>query len=314
MDDHLYVGGVCSESGRERCRLFEYSLSFNTWDVFDTHLAEFTLVSYKSKLLLIGGVEHEFHTLSSSKKTPINEVWQLNNESYKLEEADVPSMKIRRKCAHAVSHKKHLVVVGGDDDQTVRTIEVYNDDTHEWLFAPNLPQSSSVQSVVIHHGGDLYIQLRLLNEHGSSLRVFWASLDSITTHYSSVPNDVNSFWTEILLPRDVDIHTNLMLYQGYLVVMGSYRFSIHPNQNAVFVYHPSACTCWVEVASVEHFGNKVCIIHVSRTEFLMFGLNLDVRVEEVLLLLSFQGIEFYFATVLQSTFGIICNSICVEPK
>ena len=39
-------GGVCSYSGRDKCRLFEYSLSANTWDMFDTHVNDFPLAIY----------------------------------------------------------------------------------------------------------------------------------------------------------------------------------------------------------------------------------------------------------------------------
>ena len=71
FNDHLYVGGVCNDSGREKCRLFEYSLSANTWDMFDTHIADFALASYKSTLMLIGGLEYRFCRFHSSEKSPM---------------------------------------------------------------------------------------------------------------------------------------------------------------------------------------------------------------------------------------------------
>ena len=60
LNDHLYIGGVYPGSEQEMCRLFEYSVSLNTWDIFDIDLADFALASYQSKVLLLGGRECKF--------------------------------------------------------------------------------------------------------------------------------------------------------------------------------------------------------------------------------------------------------------
>ena len=141
LNDHLYVGaGAMGGSERDKCRLFEYSVTLNTWDIIDTHLAEFALASYHSKLILVGGRECEFdyHGLRT-QKPPTNKVWFLDDR-YQFQEAEIPPMNKSRKCALAIGHENHLIVVGGDDSEP-RTVEIYDDETKKWLFAPSLPES-----------------------------------------------------------------------------------------------------------------------------------------------------------------------------
>ena len=165
LNDHLYVGaGAICGSEHDKCRLFEYSVMLNTWDILDTHLAEFALASYHSKLILLGGRECEFDSTQKTK-SPTNKIWFLDDQ-YQLQEAEIPPMNKPRKSALAVSHKNHLIVVGGDDGKS-KTVEIYDDETKKWLFAPSLPETSQLQSIVMHPDGNLYIQL----SHGMSSRV-----------------------------------------------------------------------------------------------------------------------------------------------
>lgn len=75
MNDRLYVGGVFRCTIPDRCRLFEYTLSKDAWDMLDTNISEFALASFESKLVLIGGLEHKVHDFEHSSRSLTNKVW-----------------------------------------------------------------------------------------------------------------------------------------------------------------------------------------------------------------------------------------------
>ena len=136
VNDCLYVGGVLLGSIPDRCRLFEYTLSIDTWDILDTNISEFALASFESKLVLIGGREYNFEHSSGSLLT--NKVWVLS-EQYELQDTTVPPMNTKRKSAHAVGHGKHLIVAGGGDSEETMMVEVYDSDTKTWFLTQPLP-------------------------------------------------------------------------------------------------------------------------------------------------------------------------------
>jgi hypothetical protein len=277
LNDHLYVGaGAICGSGRDKCRLFEYSITLNTWDILDTHLAEFALASYHSKLILLGGREYECdgHGLCTPKtKSPTNKLWFLDDQ-YQFQEAEIPPMNKSRKSALAVGHENHLVVVGGDDDKS-RTIEIYDDESNKWLFAPSLPETSQLQSVVMHPDGNLYIQL----SHIMSSRILWATLKSLSD--SCTPNiqqsndsESTSFWNEI--PNSLDsVFSNLMLCHGNLLILGG-SYQIQRDKKYLFVYQPSNPTQrWIDIADVPidlyKYTQFASIISLPDNQLLLFG-------------------------------------------
>lgn len=294
LNDHLYVGaGAICGSERDRCRLFEYSIALDTWDILDTHLAEFALASYHSKLTLLGGREYEFdgHGMCTlENKSPTNKLWILDDQ-YQFQEAEIPPMNKSRKSALAVGYKNHLIVVGGDDDKS-KTIEIYDDETRKWLFAPSLPETSQLQSIIMHPNGNLYIQL----SHAMSSRVFWATLTSLSN--SCTPNvqesdtESTSLWKEI--PNSLDtVFSNLMLCHSNLLVLGGSHQ--HSNEKYVFIYQPSDPTQrWIDIADVPidlhkytQSASRAHIISLPDDKLLLFGRGETWT--EVMFLISFHG-------------------------
>jgi hypothetical protein len=304
LNDHLYVGaGAFCGSGRDKCRLFEYCITLNTWDILDTHLAEFALASYHSKLILLGGREYECdgHGLCTLKtKSPTNKLWFLDDQ-YQFQEAEIPSMNKSRKSALAVGHKNHLIVVGGDDDKS-KTIEIYDDETNKWLFAPSLPPSlletSQLQSVVMHPDGNLYIQL----SHVMSSRVLWATLKSLSDSCTpNVQQSINSestpFWKEI--PNSLDsVFSNLFLCHGNLLILGG-SYQIQHDKKYVFVYRPSNPTQrWIDIADVPidlykytQSASMARIISLPDNQLLLFGHSGTWT--DVMFLISFHGTNIH---------------------
>ena len=313
LNDHLYVGGLYCGSERDKCRLFEYSPLLNTWDVVDIHLAEFALASYKLKLVLLGGTEYDFHcnsVCSPTSKGPTNKVWFLNDQ-YQLQEAVIPPMKKQRTFALAVGHEEHLIVVGGDKgDSESTTIEIYDGQTKKWLYAPALPKTSRVQSIVMHPDGNLYVQL----EHQMSSRILCTTLTSLSDS-DFQESDASSFWKEISCSPDVVV-SNLMLCQGYLFLIGGSHDSSDLRQ--LYVYRPSDRTrSWINIADVsvdlhKYTVNMAHIVSISDNRFLLLGHSGNWM--EVMFLLLFHGtlkyrIMYYLCLLFARVIGSICYII-----
>ena len=273
LNDHLYIGGVYPGSQREMCRLFEYSVSLNTWDIFDIDLADFALASYQSKLLLLGGRECKFDPngfCRTKSESPTKKVWILDDQ-YQLQEADILPMNKPRKSALAVGHEDHLIVAGGDGGESV-TIEIYDGQTKKWLFAPTLPKTSHVylQSVVVHHG-NLYVQLSPMMSSSILCATLKLLNNSRTSEIHKI-NDGSSFWKEIPCPFN-RIYSNLMLCQDHLFVLGG---SLENNWY-LFAHQPTTPDkLWINIADVsvslhDYSLGVVRIISVSDNKLLLFG-------------------------------------------
>ena len=293
LNNHLYVGaGVFSGTEHDKCRLYEYSLTLNTWDIFDTHLAEFALASYRSRLILLGGRECEFGQSSfctPKTKSLTNKIWFLDDQ-YQFQEADIPPMNKPRKSALATSHEDHLIVVGGDVGES-KTIEIYDDQTKKWLFAPTLPKGSQLQSIVMHTDGILYIQLT----HHMSSKVLWATLKSLNDSCTADVRENNDLkiWKEIVtLDR---VFSNLMLCQDNLFLLGG---SHGDEKKYVFICQPSDPTQrWINIADVpvdlsEYYAGIARIVSLSDDQFLLFGYCGTWT--EVMFLIKFHGTNLNF--------------------
>ena len=305
-------------SERDKCRFFEYSVTLNTWDIIDTHLAEFALASYHSKLMLVGGRECEFdyHGLCT-QKPPTNKVWFLGDR-YQFQEAEIPPMNKSRKCALAIGHENHLIVVGGDDGEP-RTVEIYDDETKKWLFAPSLPESQQLlQSVVMHSDGNLYIQLS---------KVLWATLKSLNdscTPNVQESNNLTSFWKEI--PNSLDrIHSNLTLCQDNLLILGS-SLQIQQDEKYMFIYRPyDPSQQWIDIADVpldlhKYTTNMSHIISLPGDQLLLFGQSGYWK--EVMLLISFQGTAMFlyinvllgWLVIIFKAYGVVFDAQFIKYK
>ena len=273
LNNHLYIGGLYCGSKRDKCRLFEYSVTLNTWDLFDIDVAEFALVSYQSKLLLLGGREYKFdHNgfCTSKGASPTKKVWMLN-EQYHLQEADIPPMNTPRTYAHAIGHQNYLIIVGGDDDNS-NTVEIYDGEMKKWFFAPSLPKASQLQSIVLDPNGNLYIQLA----HGISSKVLWTTIKALNESCSPTVQESNNstlFWQEI--PDSLDrVHSNLVLCQDNLLILGG---SHQHNEKYMFVYRPSTATQkWIDIADVprdllKYTASIIHIVSLSDDQLLFLG-------------------------------------------
>ena len=105
-------------------------------------VCDFTLASFSSKLVLVGGCYFS--------KVCTNQVYYLDLE---LEWEELPPMPTRRAHAVAVGYQKHLVVAGGRNDKDLTDVEVYNSDSKQWKTVKPLPEAFvGGLSSVLHDG------------------------------------------------------------------------------------------------------------------------------------------------------------------
>ena len=321
LKDCVYVGGLCG-TVQDKCRLFIYSLSADTWNMLDTEVYHYSLALYESKITLIGGNFCTLRNYNSSCWSETDKVWVLSDE-YELQDKVIPRMLVKRKSAHTISHGKHLVVAGGDKGEA-KTVEVYNSGSKMWLFASpkGLPQSLDVRSSVLHPDGNWYVQL--MGERADIIdgAVFYASINSLIASCTSQPMAESSCtpgsaecssWEEHSKPPNV--FSNLALHQNHLILIGNTnRYS---SEVSFYIYSSSA-ECWLEVASVpseymyipDHLPmhkqfDSAYIATISSHQFLLMGEVVNRRsvkeFRDTMLCTSLQG---KFNTVISMKFTI----------
>ena len=128
----VYVGGGVTDSpwvSGDRY-VHVYDTATNTWTDVLSPVKFAALVVYEAQLVLAGGQE-------MATGRPTNELWALSEET-RLWSQPLPPFSVPRFAASAVSHDRHLVVVGGWDGDTVfDAVEVYARD--HWIRTAPLP-------------------------------------------------------------------------------------------------------------------------------------------------------------------------------
>ena len=165
----LYVGGRVTGSRRDGARLYVYTGPTTTWRKINTPVYWFSLITYQSQLVLVGGKEY----VGEGRGGPVtNKLWILTEHEWK---ETLPSMTTKRHSASAVVFADNiLVVAGGDDDKgrVIDIVEVYN--SHHWAEAQCLPKPCyRMKSTVL--SGHWY----LMGGVGPGKEVYYTSLNSL---------------------------------------------------------------------------------------------------------------------------------------
>ena len=212
MKDKLYVGGgETPQSYKDDARLCIYTPTTDTWDTLDTPVCWFALTTFRSKLVLIGGL------LCAGEGTGsfTNKVWTLTEQNQLLE--SLPPMKVERHSASAVSHGDCLLVAGGYNPRkmTLDTVEVYNGNGL-WFLAQCLPKPYwDVKSVVLD--GHWY----LIGGYEQGVEVICASIcDLIKTTCYPQPTEIlpSSLWAR--LPDVPHHHSSPCVIGDRLIAIG----------------------------------------------------------------------------------------------
>ena len=192
LKDKVYVGGGTTYSGsrRDEARLYIYTPTTDTWDTpIDTPVYYFSLTTYHSQLVLVGGYEYVSENGGGGLT---NKLWTLSEDGQWQE--TLPPMPTSCIGAPAVSHGDHLLVIGRDYHNN--KAYVYNG--HHWTSAQDPPQQLfTIQSTIFN--GHLY----LMGGEGKVLLpqetyVYSASLDLlIASCQPSETSQPSSVWKRL---------------------------------------------------------------------------------------------------------------------
>ena len=228
---------MISGSYRADARLYIYTPATDTWTTLDTPVYLFTLTTYHSQLVLVGGVEY---VGENAHGRITNKLWTLSKDGQWQE--TLPPMPTPCASTSAVSHGDHLLVIS--DEYPNNKIYVYNG--RHWASAQPPPQwLDSIESTIFN--GHCYL---MGSEHYTSQYtcVYSASLDSLLA--SCQPSQPSSLWKR--LPDVPSEWCYPVVFGNRLVAVGEGS----PTTITSFHAYSSSTQSWV------HLGDDiVCYFH-----------------------------------------------------
>ena len=178
---------------RDRARLYIYTPATNEWATLDTPAYWFSLITYHSQLVLVGGVEYvnEYVPGGPTIDMCTNKLWTLSEDG-QWQETLPPMPTTCGNDASAVSHGDHLLVISRDYTRyhtSNPSNKAYLYNGHHWASAQHPPLwLYSVKSTVFN--GDWYVM-------GDGLTCS-ASLDSLLASCQpSETSEPSSVWKRL---------------------------------------------------------------------------------------------------------------------
>lgn len=250
LDDAIYIAGNENHFNHaEWFVLHKYSLMKKSWYKIPTKVANYALATYRSKVVMIGGVksgpekfsEKVFHVLEDDNCGLEEELNQSLYQRTDLEE------KFRMENACAVSDGDYLIVAGGDSsNNSPKIVRVFNGD--EWhvgkINAESRALTRNVSGRKLNlciHGGNVY----LTHRHNTSTQFFCTALEPLKN--PNFPMTDNCTWNKLEdAPHSSDC-SSLMVLGNHVVTVstiGGYLRS--------YAYLPQSSN-WVIVEEVPIF-------------------------------------------------------------
>ena len=143
LNGKLYVGGGEIYGGSD-AQLLVYSPSEDSWEVIPTPTELYTLATYHSQLVLVGGCDPT--TYKSTSK-----VWLLEDRSW-VPHPTVPDMPVCTSWSPAVGFGDYLIVSGSEQDEGSTAMSVF--DGQNWLSAQALPEKLNIFNIISAVNGD----------------------------------------------------------------------------------------------------------------------------------------------------------------
>ena len=253
LGDKFYVGGGwASGSERDDARLYIHTPTTDTWSHIDTPVYYFTLVTYHSQLVLVGGRKF----VGEDEDGPVtNKLWTLTEHDQWRE--TLPPMTTKRCVASAVEFADNILVAGGGDDngRNVNIVEVY--DGHHWAEAQCLPGPSycnmNMKSAVLN--GHWY----LMGGDGLGKEVYYTSLDSLVASCRPSEKPLPSVWERLPdVPHD---RSSTAVFGNRLIAVGG---GYQSPSSSIHAYSPRTQS-WV------HIGDMPVGLHLTCTAVLPTG-------------------------------------------
>ena len=245
----VYMGGGDTAEGPS-AELLIYDYTSDFWGRIDTPTQWYSVATYRSQLVLVGGVEPLFNAV-------MNKLWVLDKGDWN--ESAIPPMTTERFRSSSVSVGDHLIVAGGDkggNDGRLDVVEVY--DGHKWRTVQSLPQSCSQMRSVVD-GGLWY----LAGGVGQGTKVFYASLKSLT---ATQKVESKLVWEN--LPDGPIEHSTPVIFRKQLTTVGGVTGNSF--SSAIRAYSRDTKT-WERVGELPVTNGFVCVLALPNGQLLMAG-------------------------------------------
>ena len=248
LKDKVYIGGGTASSGSSK--LLIYDFTNDSWEIINTPTAWYSLTTYHSQLVLVGGVD-------SSTRLCMNKLWVLNEQRHWSQ--PFPPMPTNRFGASILSIGDHLIVAGGCGDDPLNVVEVYNG--HQWNKGQALPKPCYwIRSAL--HKGNIYLP------GGMNREVMFAPLESLIA--TTLSDQQTSVWK--YLPDVPQIWSSLVTYQNHLMAVGGQ----YPQSSALHVYSHYT-NSWVHAGELPVACYSPCALALPNGELLVVAGETDRR-------------------------------------
>ena len=246
----VYMGGGDTAEGPS-AELLIYDITKNSWDRINTPTQWYSLVIYRSQLVLVGGVEPAFNAV-------MNKLWVLDRGEW--DESAIPPMTTERFGASSISVGEHLIVAGGDKggiNGRLDVVEVY--DGHAWRTVQSLPQTCSQMKSAVDEG--LWY---LAGGVDQGTKVFYTSLESLTARPQRAESKV--VWG--ILPDAPIGRSTPVIFKMQLMAIGGVTGRLY--SSAIHAYSRDTKK-WVHMGDLPVPNGFVCTLALPNGQLLMAG-------------------------------------------
>ena len=255
LGDKLYVGGGLTSGGEDEARLYIHTPTTDTWSHIDTPVYYFSLVTYHSQLVLVGG-----RKLVDNIMPVTNKLWTLTEHDQWRE--TLPPMTTKRHIASAVEFADNILVAGGENDNLrsiINIVEVYNG--HHWAKAQSLPKPCYYMKSTILNG-----HWYLMGGEGQAKEVYYASLDSLVASCRPSEKCLPSVWKR--LPDVPHVRSSTAVFGNRLIAIGGGGWS--SPSSSIHAYS-SYTQSWVHVGDMPSRLNSTCTAVLPTEDLMVIG-------------------------------------------
>ena len=250
LNGKLYVGGGGSIL-KSSARLLVYSPSEDSWEVIPTPTEHYTLATYHSQLVLVGGQD-------PTTRKPTSKVWLLEDRSW-VPHPTVPDMPVSTSGSPAVGFGDYLIVSGSKQDKGSTAMSVF--DGQNWLSAQALSEKHIKKHSAVN-GDDWYVT-RSQVVYRTSLKSLVASAVSPAAAAAQ-----SSVWER--LPDTPHQGSSITWFGDHLLAVGGWSYNLKV-MRTVYAFNPQA-TVWEHVSDLPGDGCcENCCAVLPTGELLVIG-------------------------------------------
>ena len=215
--------------------IYTYQLSDNKWSkLVSSQYQSFALAVIDNRLTTMGGINKD-------KKRTNNLFSLIGSRSGKKWKVFYPSMPTPRVGAVAIVTPTHLIVAGGRNRAELRTIEVMDRRTFQWISTNTLPEPIGYPQLTLCNGGYLNICKHQVL-YSCSVEDFLHSCQQPTTAANA-----DSLWTKL---APVPIYTGFSLISlGARILAIGGQDKVDNSQGTIYCYDRATDT-WSVIGEI----------------------------------------------------------------